>query len=104
MPRKASTRDGREGLPEQVKAKLETLLDFQRICAGAVNDDGTLKPEGWRALMYSVGMTPAILADALRITPSAVSAVIGGHKRSRKVELTLAEFFQLNPERVWGRK
>lgn len=56
MPRNAVKREGREGLPADIKAKLETMLDVQRILAGrayAWTPEGGLEPavietvEGW---------------------------------------------------------
>lgn len=104
MPRNAFVREGREGLPEQIKAKLETLLDVQRVCSGTVNPDGSLRPAGWRALLQAVEMDMTILAQVLGVSPATVSQVISGKKHSRKVEDTLAELFHLDPVRVWGRK
>ena len=104
MPREASFCEGREGLPLQIKSKFETMLDVQRILAGTVNPDGSLKPAGWRALLQAVEMDMTIMADALGVSPSTVSQVIAGKKHSRMVEDTLAELFHLDPMRVWGRK
>ncbi len=104
MPRTAAAREGREGLPEQVKAKLETLLDVQRIYSGTVNPDGSLKPEGWRALLKAVGMEISVLSPVLGVSSSFVGQVIDRRKRSQKVEDTLAELFHLDPVRAWGRK
>ena len=104
MPRTPSEREGGEGLPIQIKAKFETLLDVQRICSGTVNPDGSLKPEGWRALLQAVGIELTVLASILEVTPSFISQVISRRKRSQRVEDVLAQLFHLDSARVWGRK
>lgn len=104
MPRNALECEGRKGLPQQFTAKLETMLDLQRICSETVNSDGSLKPEGWRALLQASNLDLAVFVPYLGVSSSFISQVISRRKRSRKVEDTLAEFFHLDADRVWGRK
>jgi Ner family transcriptional regulator len=43
------------------------------------------------------------IADSLGITPGTVSAVINGHRKSKRVQRAIAEALGLKYETLWGK-
>jgi lambda repressor-like predicted transcriptional regulator len=91
------------GLPAQELAPLETFLDLQRLFAGAINPDGSLKPSSIKALFEQHQVSYKALAASLNVSDTYVHSVIAGRKRDRRIQNAIAACFGVDPDRMWGR-
>jgi len=98
---KPQDQGGAEGLPE---AWLHSTQDVQRIMAGGVNLDGSLKPEMIRALLRFRGIDITAMAEAYGVSHQYFHLVINRERPDRRVQNLIAERLQMDADRVWGRK
>lgn len=87
------------GLSRQV-----SLCYIQRLLEDAVNDDGSLKPEGIRALCHAKGLVVAAFARLQGVSDSYIQAVISGRKQDPRIQDALAERLGMDSNLMWGRK
>lgn len=55
-----------------------------------------------KAKMVLERISQTQIADQLGITPGTVSAVVNGHRKSRRVQKAIAEKLGLKYETLWG--
>lgn len=89
------------GLPE---AWLHSTQELQRVMAGGVNLDGSLKPETIRALLRFRQIDITALADSYGKSHQYFHLVINRERPDRKVQDLIAEKLQMDADRIWGRK
>lgn len=92
------------GLPASEEARMESLFGLQKAFAGVVNPDGSLKPEGIKALFQRFRIDIRPFAELLGVSDAYVHAVIARRKRDVRIEDAIAERFGFEPNRMWGRK
>ena len=92
------------GLSTDVQAILSTSSAVQNMLASGINTDGSLKPEGIRALLKLKGITISALAAERGITVQYVLQVIDRQRGGRAVEDLIAEKLGLPADQVWGRR
>lgn len=103
MPQKSPVPGMALGLSAE-DARLETVFDFQRVFAGVVNADGSVKPEGIKAIFERYQVDIRAFAVQLNVSDSYVHAVIARRKRDRRIENAIASRFGIDPDRMWGRR
>ncbi|WLT32839.1 hypothetical protein [Geothrix sp. PMB-07] len=103
MPQKDVNPGAAIGLPTAQEARLETVFDFQRLFAGVVNLDGSVRPEGIKAIFERYQVDIKTFAELMGVSDSYVHAVIARRKRDRRIEDAIAARFGIEPNRMWGR-
>lgn len=89
------------GLPE---AWLHSTQEVQRIMAGGVNLDGSLKPETIRALLRFRKINITAMAEAYGVSHQYFHLVINRDRPDRDVQDMIADRLQMNADRIWGRR
>lgn len=95
---------GGEGLPAHKNRQLDALFILLRHMADTVNQDGSIRPEGWLALMQVHELSLTAFAQEMGVSTSHVGMVIRRQRRNRRVENALAERFGLDAKTAWGGK
>lgn len=103
MPQKRLAPGSAIGLSTE-DARMETVFDFQRVFAGVVNPDGSVKPEGIKAIFERYQVDIKAFAVQLNVSDSYVHSVIARRKRDRRIEDAIASRFGIDPNRMWGRQ
>jgi hypothetical protein len=104
MNRERDSATGGEALPRPENPQLQTLLALVKHAAGAVNPDGSLRPEGWLVLLQVHGLSLTDFAREMGVSTSHIGMVVRQQRRNRRVEDALAERFGLDANTAWGRK
>jgi len=92
------------GLPASEEARMESFYGIQKAFAGAVNPDGSLKPEAIKALFERFRINFKTFAELLGVSDAYVHAVIARRKRDARIEDAIAQRLGFDPNRLWGRK
>lgn len=92
------------GLPASEEARLESFFGIQKAFAGAVNPDGSLKPEAIKALFERFRIDIKTFAELQGVSDAYVHAVIARRKRDARIEDAIAVRFGFEPNRMWGRQ
>jgi lambda repressor-like predicted transcriptional regulator len=92
------------GLPPSEDARLESLFGLQKAFQGVVNPDGSLKPEGIKALFERFRLEIKAFAESQGVSDAYVHAIIARRKRDTRIENAIAERLGFEPNRMWGRQ
>ncbi len=92
------------GLSADVQAILSTSSAVQNMLASGINTDGSLKPEGIRALLKLKGITISSLASERGVSVEYMIQVINRQRGGRAVEDLIAEKLGLPADQIWGRR
>jgi hypothetical protein len=104
MSRPVLARGLAHGLPDDEDPRLESLFGLQKAFAGAVNPDGSLKPEAIKALFERFRMEIKSFAASQGVSDAYIHAIIARRKRDTRIEDAIAERLGFEPDRMWGRK
>lgn len=92
------------GLSEDVQAILSTAAAVQNMLASGINTDGSLKPEGIRALLKLKDISISSIAAEHGVSLEYTIQVINRQRGGRAVEDLIAEKLGLPSDQVWGRR
>ncbi len=89
--------------PPNLDAYLASTQEMQRILAGGVNPDGSLKSDAIRALLRFKGIEIKTLAELYGTSDQYFHQVINRERRDVRVEDLIATRLGLQSDRVWAR-
>lgn len=86
------------------QAIFDVLNAIQRIIAPHINQDGSLSPHAFRALLKLKGVKLKAFAETHGLKDPTVHQVINREFSNETIENLLAEALGLDADRIWGRK
>lgn len=92
------------GLPASQNAVLATATDFHKHLDLAIRPDGSLTPEGIRALLKLRRVNIRALAGTNGYSDAYFYQVIERIRRDRTVEDVIAEAIGIPSDRLWARR
>lgn len=104
LPDKAPRKRPAYGLPVCVDAILATASDVQKMVSQGINPDGSLKPEGIRALLKLTGKSIKVLAETNGYSDAYFHQVIDRVRKDVRVEDIIAAALGLEADRIWARR